>query len=367
MPKAYVEPTINGPVSRQLLSGGVVELVSSSLISNGSLECPVTVRRTKPTDLFAGGTARTVNVFKYRFDKGVWNASGYSWTGPCSYFMSVGNDGSLNGHPSSSSMDGRIRAKIKKQNVNLAQTLAEYRQTSKMFVDLATDVVKTFRSLRGGRAFGDFVRLLRRPRDKHELALANRWLQYQYGIKPLMSDLYGSAEALATKIRTGFFMYVGVTAHENFQNRYVQNSSVHPNMKIQYDSSYQWHGSARARYKISDPALKQLAQLGITNPALLLWELIPYSFVIDWLIPVGKFLESLDALVGVSDLRVRRGYKIIKEFKGESSGMHGLYQISTSNRGDVTTSLAFPKFSYEPSKSLKSVVNGVALLLQLRK
>jgi len=37
---------------------------------------------------------------------------------------------------------------------------------------------------------------------------------------------------------------------------------------------------------------------GISNPLLLAWELIPYSFVFDWLLPVGNYLEGLTAYDG---------------------------------------------------------------------
>jgi hypothetical protein len=32
--------------------------------------------------------------------------------------------------------------------------------------------------------------------------------------------------------------------------------------------------------------------LGLINPAVVAWELVPFSFLVDWFIPVGKFLDS---------------------------------------------------------------------------
>jgi hypothetical protein len=123
-----------------------------------------------------------------------------------------------------------------------------------------------------------------------------------------------------------------------------------------------------ARYKISDPTMKQVSQFGITNPLLLAWELIPYSFVVDWLFPVGRFLSSLDALNGISDLRVQTScweeHSIFFFGKyGGSAEFHG----TRYNRNGVQGSLALPKLSYEPSDSLKAVANGLALLTQLRR
>jgi hypothetical protein len=39
--------------------------------------------------------------------------------------------------------------------------------------------------------------------------------------------------------------------------------------------------------------------LGLTNPLAIAWELVPFSFVLDWLVPVGTWLQSLDATLGV--------------------------------------------------------------------
>lgn len=40
------------------------------------------------------------------------------------------------------------------------------------------------------------------------------------------------------------------------------------------------------------------SRLGITNPALIAWELLPWSFVADWFVPVGDYLSLLDATLG---------------------------------------------------------------------
>jgi hypothetical protein len=254
--------------------------------------------------------------------------------------------------------DGKLRAKIKNSNLNLAQALAEYRQTSKMLVDLTTDVLKTFRAIRRGRTVEDIVRRLKSPKSRNDQIIANRWLQYQYGLKPLMSDIYGSAEALAVKIRDGFPMYVSASTERSTSGLYKGSSG-------QWSAGWTEVGKCqkRCRYTIRDSTLKQLSQLGITNPALLVWELIPYSFVFDWIVPVGKWLESLDALNGVEDIVVNTRYFRLKEVKNDS--YHGFTKSTQRYAGQ--TFIGFPKLAYKASESLIAVSNGIALLSQLRK
>lgn len=298
------------------------------------------------------------DVFSLDTGPEIWVATTNYWYGG-EYFATLPSGDYL----WSSSLDGKLRSLIKSQNLNLAQTLAEYRRTSSMFSSLAMDVVKTFRSLRSGRGFSDFVRILQRPKSSNEVAVANRWLQYQYGLKPVMSDLYGATDALATGIRSGIPRRVQVG-----KQSYISKSELHTAGSAQCIRTAIHQQSVRsiAYYRISDPALKQLAQIGITNPALLLWELIPYSFVIDWLIPVGDFLSSLDALNGTSDLVVIGTRKTT--YTSSSVGNRGTitFKRMTTDRSVPRTSLSLPKLSYQPSKSLTAVANGLALLTQLK-
>jgi hypothetical protein len=56
--------------------------------------------------------------------------------------------------------------------------------------------------------------------------------------------------------------------------------------------------------ELSSPHLSELQQLGLTNPALVAWELVPFSFVFDWFIQVGDWLTGLTALQGVTVRRI---------------------------------------------------------------
>lgn len=48
-------------------------------------------------------------------------------------------------------------------------------------------------------------------------------------------------------------------------------------------------------YDVPSWALKDVSELGLSNPLSTLYELTPYSFVLDWVVPVGDWLSVLDA------------------------------------------------------------------------
>lgn len=45
--------------------------------------------------------------------------------------------------------------------------------------------------------------------------------------------------------------------------------------------------------------LTSASRLGITNLPYVLWDSVPLSFVADWVIPVGSYLNAWDALLGM--------------------------------------------------------------------
>jgi len=57
---------------------------------------------------------------------------------------------------------------------------------------------------------------------------------------------------------------------------------------------------------LDDRFLAYMDSIGLVNPAAILWELVPYSFVVDWIVPIGQFLENISAGVG---LRFLSGYR----------------------------------------------------------
>lgn len=59
-------------------------------------------------------------------------------------------------------------------------------------------------------------------------------------------------------------------------------------------------------YKVTTPSLYELNRYGLLNPAALLWELQPLSFVADWFTGLGSFLQALSLGFG---LRFQNGYQ----------------------------------------------------------
>lgn len=324
-----------------------------------------TIRRIKPTNLNRSRTSRTVSDTLVTTEMVTYTSGTRTTSEPLDYNELAGQAKLL--QLDIAACDGKIRMGIKEENTNLAQSCAEYRQTCSMFGKLASDMFSAFRSLRKDCGLSALVKLLKTPRGRVEKGIANRWLEYQYGFRPLMQDLHNVADDMTRRPREGFDRRISkrTTQRENWAWE-LPAPGIPGNPTVKRDETWTYQLRTTAIYTVSEPGIAQLSSYGITNPAELAWELIPYSFVVDWMIPVGDYLASLDALLGVSNLKVYSSYRLDIDHFVNCLEATGSYRHTRFVRLASRDGLELPRLIYKPSSSLTAVLNGLALLRQMR-
>jgi hypothetical protein len=136
-----------------------------------------------------------------------------------------------------------------------------------------------------------------------------------YGWRPLLSDVYDSAELIARKASEGSPETYGTLRASAFRNYEVSGAELEEITGGEthwVGASHKYSKRITASYVLESQTRQVLAQTGITNPLLLAWELLPYSFVVDWFVPVSTYLESLTAFDGFT-LKSERSYLTVKE------------------------------------------------------
>jgi hypothetical protein len=156
-----------------------------------------------------------------------------------------------------------------------------------MIASTSMDLWNAYRAVRRGR-FKDAARILG---VKDARRLAGRYLEFNYGWKPLFLSIEGSYELFNQQVRKSLL----VTGR-----RTISNSKQR---KPQY--GYDGYLSTKIRHRCIitgsiDDTYERIAQQGLGNPATVAWELIPLSFVADWVLPVGDFLQALQAPCGLN-------------------------------------------------------------------
>lgn len=142
------------------------------------------------------------------------------------------------------------------------------------------------------------IRKSHRPKVEKK-TFADLWLEFQYGWRPLLSDIYGSCELIANTYHLAKPMRVSAKVD---LNKVTSFSTIGGKERIQLDVE----DRSRVLLEFLEPSewTNFMSKTGIGNPALLAWELVPFSFVVDWAIPVGTYLNNLDALTGLNFRRM---------------------------------------------------------------
>jgi hypothetical protein len=221
--------------------------------------------------------------------------------------------------------------KLQDQQVNLATNFAERKQTAELFRSSATSISTQVRNFRRVRPQDFKAAKLYQGLPGFAKRIPRAWLELQYGWKPLMSDLYGAADRINRRNSTGTADRVTVKGHAtNVIETYWQKSAVNGSFLFQDRTTQKVRVSLS--YSMSSPIVASLSSLGITNPAFLVWEEVPFSFVVDWFLPVGNWLNSMTADFGWNFLGGSKSLK--QEFTTKAVGYKPIrdpYGLVTSN------------------------------------
>lgn len=272
---------------------------------------------------------------------------------------------------------GKLRERIAGSDFNLAVTLGEGREALEMIANSAIRIRKAITAVRRFDLPGALKHLAQtRPPQKwmkrdSKNAVSNNWLELQYGWLPLLSDAENAAQFLAKSLSEPYVQRY--RARRQLAHRLVKSAPSYT-----YDMSqcyYLTRGQIVAYVEEVD--VPQL--LGLLDPLTLGWELLPYSFVIDWFLPIGDYLSARGLASSVKATyvtskatRIQGVYKptpVKNAVVSESIKPDGYVRYrQTSMTRTVSTSLNIPVPSvkgFGEAMSWKRCANAVALLLNL--
>lgn len=202
---------------------------------------------------------------------------------------------------------------------------------------------------------------------------ASLLLTFDYGVRPLIMDMYKAAETLGFKTTTPQKYYVSSSAREDDRDTInVTNGTYGASRPFTCERYMETSVRMVAEIQVSNVQNRTLAQFGFTNPIALGWELIPFSHVVDLMFPVGKWLSSIDALKGVGG-SYATGTQTFQSltFEPVFGGGYAQREILSKVRSAPQpvsslygSSFGFP--SYKPSTSLRSLLDQIATLKILK-
>jgi len=281
----------------------------------------------------------------------------------------------------SKSYTGALNA-LRNGRTQMGADMAEGKKTVEMVAGSASQLAQGLLAFKRGN-FGSIPSILgMSPRDVISgKSFANRWLEYQYGWKPLMGSIFDGIGLLQKGFRTKEMTFRGSsTASDQASKSYTENANYGCYMNCRKVDSY----SARTvyKFKVSNAVIDRVDAFGLLNPVSIGWELVPFSFVVDWFVPVGNVLAAITATAGLefasgwtsvkTESKIRRIRSVdSSQFEGHTGRTEvlsgGLHETSTTTfRRIVHTSFHLPElYGNAHPFSSAHVANAVALIRQL--
>lgn len=228
----------------------------------------------------------------------------------------------------------KIRLKVQDQKVNLLQAVGERKQTARLLVDTTERLAKAIKGLKTGdyngfaQALGVAPRKRARSRynkawhnyessrsrartaqqrreafKRYQKAVAQGWLEGVYGWQPLISDMYGAIDAVKRKAHDIVYRRAvakGVLKKEKTSKKSYPTGNSNPYLEWNETDTYEYTQKYIVYFYVNEPALHETGQLGLINPFATAWELVPWSFVVDWLLPIGNWIQSWGSTIGLA-------------------------------------------------------------------
>lgn len=207
-----------------------------------------------------------------------------------------------NGGPSIDSMFTLLSNKMAKRShqieINIGESLGEYRETFRTIATAAQRLTKAARAARRKDPKGVVRHLFgtnasKRWRDIPKDA-SSAWLGYSYGVAPIVQTVYDSF----TKYKTG----LSIPNKRSLRTSMLFTHSVDSTVAQYYRANCELttRGYAKIIYGVTNPVTATMQGLNLTNPAMVAWELTPLSFIVDWFVPIGSFIQCIAPPAGLN-------------------------------------------------------------------
>ncbi len=272
----------------------------------------------------------------------------------------------------------RWRGKLAKGSANLGVTLGTWKQSSQMISDrmgklgtLLDGAIERLETPQGRNALrarareralrvkrlNDNFKNRRRQRVSEREVLANDVLEYEFGWKPFFGDIHSALTSACKALDSEF---IGGRARVPEYAFYKKNAQVTITRTGFYSVSY------ATKVSVKNPNLALLNRLGLINPGTVIWDLIPWSFVVSMCSNVNTLINSLTDEVGydVTDRAITYSYLISNQSlqtgaNGASTSCKGLLRWKQRDLGvkpQLSLQLKLPDFSWETAAIAASLV-----------
>lgn len=178
-----------------------------------------------------------------------------------------------------------------------------------------------------------FKNLTKKQAQKKKLAPTAIWLEYWMGWAPLCGDIAHAIDTMGKDPASIRHFRVGVTQDDSYNKVIVgyyggPKDYARRTVAMSGKSRFAAYGDVVAvnhNYNIA-------TKLGFINPALTLWQVVPFSFIVDWFANVSTVLGSLTDFSSLSFANTGSARKFEGSITSDEIEENGLYGVTRKCR-----------------------------------
>lgn len=181
--------------------------------------------------------------------------------------------------------------KLRQGSGSLGVTLASWGQSRSMIVERLGKLTEFFQAVRKKR-------LGKKPKSRVKptsLGSADVFLEGEFGWLPLLQDIHALCETIAGD-------HSIPRQWTKASSRFTRAETVISGSNPKITSTFTGKGlmTISASVDISNPNLWLANRMGVINPAVVAWDLVPWSFVVNMFVNVNQILGSFTDTVGLN-------------------------------------------------------------------
>lgn len=145
---------------------------------------------------------------------------------------------------------------------------------------------------------------------------ASQWLELQFGWLPMIQDIYSIIEyvkgLISSPSASPWLSFKGIGEGKRVTRSTLSHGLDTEKWECDVESTETYHVSLCGSFSVEGGFFDILNSIGLDNPAYIAWNLLPLSFVIDWIVPVGPWIESFTALAGLNPIEFTPSIRMTK-------------------------------------------------------
>jgi hypothetical protein len=232
-------------------------------------------------------------------------------------------------------------------SAQVGAAVAESRETGEMLGKAASQLLQAYRAARRNdwRSVAHHLQV-----DPKNLltgkTIKDRWLEYQYGWKPLTQDIHDLALTGLSQIRKSTTKQL-----RHYSGASWTDQSEYDLRGVHVRNTFSVSARTTFIATLENHFLSSLSDFGLINPLAVAWEVVPFSFMVDWFVPVGNVLQAYTATSGLRNdggwTSIHRKQLTHVQLSESPSFNDGVTEDVVTDRGDFSeTSFAFERIAY---------------------